>query len=139
MAWDQRVGETVTTPDPQRVRDEIDNEAICRAWLALAGTLPDAAAGRVSRGEVFYSALDLAEHLIAPKELSGWRIGFTSDGGPYSATLILCNPRSGGFSEISASHPESLTLAFLSAIDRWAQDRARPSVAARYAAIAKPH
>jgi hypothetical protein len=125
MAADQSVGETVATPDPQRVRDEIDNEAIREAWLTWVGTLPDAAAGRVSRGEVFYSALDLAEHLIAPKELSGWRISFTSDGGPYSATLILCNPRSGITSEISAAHPQSLTLAFLSVIGRWAETSAK--------------
>jgi hypothetical protein len=138
MAWDQRAGEAATAPDRQRVRDEIDNEAIGRAWLTWVGSLPEAAAGRVSRGEVFYSALDLAEHLIAPNELCGWRISLTSEGGPYSATLILYNPRSGGPCEISASHPESLTLAFLSAIDRWAQDRARPS-ATRDATVAEPH
>jgi hypothetical protein len=136
MAADQRVAEAATTPDPRRVRDQIDNEAIRQAWLALAGILPDAAAGRVSRGEVFYSALDLAEHLIAPNELSGWRISFTSDGGPYLATLILRNPKSGAVSELSASHPESLTLAFVSVIDRWAKGRAELS-ATRYATVAE--
>jgi hypothetical protein len=138
MAWDQGAEQAATAPDRQRVRDEIDNDAIRQAWLTWVGSLPEAAAGRVSRGEVFYSALDLAEHLIAPDELSGWRINLTSEGGPYSATLILCNQRTGGPSEISASHPESLTLAFLSAIDRWAEARARPS-AARYATIAEPN
>jgi hypothetical protein len=134
MAGDQRAGETATTPDQQRVRDEIDNEAIRQAWLTLVGTLPDAAAGRVSRGEVFYSALDLAEHLIAPNELSGWRISFTSDGGPYLATLMLRNPNSGAVSEISASHPESLTLAFLSVIDGWTRAPAK-SAPTRYATV----
>jgi hypothetical protein len=138
MAVDQRIGEIVTASDPQRVRDEIDNQAIRQAWLRWVGSLPDAASGRLSRGEVFYSALDLAEHLIAPKYLAGWRISLTSDGGPYSATLILYNPRSGGCSEISASHPDSLTLAFLSAIGKWAKDRARPS-AARSATAAEPY
>jgi hypothetical protein len=137
MAWDQGAGEAATTPARQRVRDEIDNEAIRQAWLTWVGSIPETAAGRVSRGEVFYSALDLAELLIAPNELSGWRISLTSEGGPYSVTLILCSPRSGGPSEISASHPESLTLAFLSAIDKWAETRARPS-AARYATVAEP-
>jgi hypothetical protein len=136
MAGDQRVAETATTPDQQRVRDEIDNEAIRQAWLALVGTLPDAAAGRVSRGEVFYSALDLAEHLIAPNELSGWRISFTSDGGPYLATLMLRDLKSGAVSELSALHPESLTLAFVSVIDQWAKGRAEPS-APRYATVAE--
>jgi hypothetical protein len=138
MAGDQRVGAATTAPDQQRVRDEIDNEAIRQAWLALVGTLPDAAADRVSRGEVFYSALDLAEHLIAPNELSGWRISFTSNGGPYLATLMLRNPNSGIVSEISAAHPESLTLAFLSVIDRWAKAPTK-SASARYATVAEPH
>jgi hypothetical protein len=136
MTGDQRAGEAATTPDQQSARDETDNEAIRQAWLTWVGTLPDAAAGRVSRGEVFYSALDLAEHLIAPDELSGWRISFTSDGGPYSATLMLCNSKSGIVSEISAAHPQSLTLAFLSVIDRWAKASAKPAPA-RYVTVAE--
>lgn len=136
MAGGNSIAEAATASERQRRRDEIDNEAIREAWLTLAGSLPDAAAGRVSRGEVFYSALDLAEHLIAPDELSGWRISFTSDGGPYSATLMLCHPKSGIVSELSSDHPESLTLAFLSAIDRWARGRVRPS-ATRHATVAE--
>jgi hypothetical protein len=136
MAGDQRVADAKSTSDRQRVRDETDNEAIRQAWQTLVGSLPDAAADRVSRGEVFYSALDLAEHLIAPSELSGWRISLTSEGGPYSATLILCNPESGIVSEISASDPESLTLALLCAINLWAKGRAKPP-AARNTTIAE--
>jgi hypothetical protein len=112
--------ETASTPHQPRDRDEIDNAAIRQAWLTLAGAVPDTAAGRVSRGEVFYAALDLAEHLIDPNELSGWRISFTSDGGPYTATLMLRNSGSGIVSEISAEHAQSLTLAFISVIGRWA-------------------
>jgi hypothetical protein len=131
MAGGNSIAETATASERQRVRDEIDNDAIRQAWLALAGSLPDAAAGRVSRGEVFYSALDLAEHLIAPEQLSGWRISFTSDGGPYLATLMLRDPKSGIVSELSSSHPESLTLAFLSVMERWAKARARPAAIRR--------
>jgi hypothetical protein len=126
MAGGNIDAEATTTLHQPRARDEIDNEAIRNAWLALAGALPDAAAGRVSRGEVFYSALDLAEHLIAPGELSGWRISFTSEGGPYLATLMLRNPQSGLVSELTAQHAESLTLAFISVIDRWAKTAAKP-------------
>jgi hypothetical protein len=136
MEGDQCAAKAKTTSDRQRVRDETDNEAIRQAWQTLVGSLPDAAAGRVSRGEVFYSALDLAEHLIAPSELSGWRISLTSEGGPYSATLIVSNPESGVVSEISASDPQSLTLAFLCAIDQWAKGRAKPP-AARYTTVAE--
>ncbi|MEI9923174.1 MAG: hypothetical protein WDN50_06215 [Bradyrhizobium sp.] len=120
MAGDNIGAETASTLHQPRSRDEIDNEAIRQAWLTFAGAVPDTAAGRVSRGEVFYSALDLAEHLIAPNELSGWRISFTSEGGPYTATLMLHNPRSGIVSEISAEHAQSLTLAFIAVIGRWA-------------------
>jgi hypothetical protein len=135
MTSDHPPAEAATASDRQRLRDEIDNEAIHQAWLTWVGSIPETAAGRVSRGEVFYSALDLAEYLIAPDEFTGWRISLTSEGGPYSATLILHDPWSGP-REMSASDPESLTLAFLSAIDSWAKDRARVS-AARYARIAQ--
>jgi hypothetical protein len=127
MAGNRRAAGAATSADRQQVRDEIDNEAVRQAWLTLVGTLPAAAAGRVSRGEVFYSALDLVEHLIEPGQLLGWRISFSSDGGPYSATLMLRNPASGIPSELSSSHPESLTLAFLSVIDRWNEGRVETS------------
>jgi hypothetical protein len=137
MAGGNSIAETAMASERQRMRDEIDNDAIRQAWLALAGSLPDAAADRVSRGEVFYAALDLAEHLIAPEQLSGWRISFTSDGGPYLATLMLRDPGSGVVSELSSSHPESLTLAFLSVTERWAKAHAKPA-AIRRATVAEP-
>ncbi len=48
----------------QAERDEIDNKAVQEAWLSLAGTLPVSTEQSIARGEVFYSALDLAEYLI---------------------------------------------------------------------------
>jgi hypothetical protein len=100
-------------------RDEIDNAAVREAWQRWSGRLPDAAEARVARGEVFYSALDLAEHLIPPAEFAGWRISFTSDGGPYAAVLLL-RDGGGGCSEVSATDPGSLTLALIAAIAAWA-------------------
>jgi|ERR1700722_7701283 hypothetical protein len=126
MTERESIAETTTTSGQRRLRDEIDNDAIRQAWLTFVGAVPEAAAGRVSRGEVFYSALDLAEHLIAPEQLSGWRINFTSDGGPYGATLMLHNPGSGAVSEISSSHPDSLTLAYLSVVESWSNATAKP-------------
>jgi hypothetical protein len=125
MVGDNIGTETASTPHQPRSRDEIDNKAIRQAWLTFAGAVPDTATGRVSRGEVFYSALDLAEHLIAPNELSGWRISFTSDGGPYTATLMLRDSRYGIVSEISAEHAQSLTLAFIAVIGMWAGTTAK--------------
>jgi hypothetical protein len=129
MTERESIAETTTAYGQQRQRDEIDNAAIRQAWLAFVGAVPEAAAAQVSRGEVFYSALDLAEYLIAPDQLSGWRINFTSDGGPYGATLILHNPASGAVSEISSSHPDSLTLAFLSVIENWSNATAKSAPA----------
>jgi hypothetical protein len=129
MTEGKSIAEMATRSERPRARDEIDNDAVRQAWLTLVGSLPEEAAGRVSRGEVFYSALDLAEHLIAPGQLSGWRISFTSDGGPYGATLILHTPGSGAASEISCSHPDSLTLAILSVIERWNDAAAKPAPA----------
>jgi hypothetical protein len=127
MTEGKSIAEMAMVSEWPRLRDEIDNDAVRQAWLTLVGSLPEEAAGRVSRGEVFYSALDLAEHLIAPGQLSGWRISFTSDGGPYGATLILHTTGSGAVSEISCSHPHSLTLAFLSVIERWNDATAKPA------------
>jgi hypothetical protein len=109
----------------QAERDEMDNKAVQEAWLSLAGTLPLSTAQGIARGEVFYSALDLAEHLIGTSNLAGWRISFTTDGGPYVAALLLHGPRPETQSEIIASHPTSLALAFTSAIKKWA-DNAKP-------------
>jgi hypothetical protein len=111
----------------QRGRDEIDNAAVREAWQRWSGRLPDAAEARVARGEVFYSALDLAEHLIPPAEFVGWRISFTSDGGPYAAVLLLRDGR-GGPSEISATDPTSLTLALIAAIAAWTSQTWHPSL-----------
>src|SRR5258708_1241174 len=107
----------------QRERDDIDNEAILEAWKSLTGSLPASAAGRVSRGEVFYSALDLAEHLIGSRELAGWKVSFTSEGGPYTARLFLNTNGTGKSREIEASHPSSLTLAMTSAVRAWVERR----------------
>jgi hypothetical protein len=136
MTERESIAETTTASEQRRLRDEIDNAAIRQAWLTFVGAVPEAVAGRVSRGEVFYSALDLAEHLIAPDQLSGWRINFTSDGGPYGATLILHDPASGAVSEISSSHPVSLTLAFLSVIESWSNAAAK-SPPAQYPTLAE--
>jgi hypothetical protein len=105
----------------QRERDEIDNEAVLKAWKSLTGSLPASAEGQISRGEVFYSALDLAEYLIGSKELSGWRVSFTSEGGPYTARLFLNAHRAGGTRKIEATHPSSLTIAMTSAIRNWVE------------------
>src|SRR5262245_28942337 len=98
----------VSSASSQAERDTLDNEVVRDAWLSLAGTLPLAIEQRVSRGEVFYSALDLAEYLIGTDRLAGWRISFTTDGGPYSAALLLKTPRNGTPGEIAGTHPTSL-------------------------------
>jgi hypothetical protein len=104
----------------QAERDELDNKAVQEAWLSLAGTLPVSTEQSIGRGEVFYSALDLAEYLIGSSSLAGWRISFTTDGGPYVAVLLLNGPRDETQRELTASHPTSLALAFTSVIRKWA-------------------
>jgi hypothetical protein len=106
----------------QAERDEMDNKAVQEAWLSLAGTLPLSTEQGIGRGEVFYSALDLAEYLIGSNNLAGWRISFTTDGGPYAAALLLKGQRHETQSEITASHPTSLALAFTSVIRKWAEN-----------------
>ena len=110
-------------PLPERERDRIDNEAVHDAWISLTGALPRFAEQRISRGEVFYSALDLAEAVIGSKNLAGWRISFTTEGGPYGAALLLKDTGNGASTEIIASHPTSLALAFISVVEKWAADR----------------
>jgi hypothetical protein len=109
----------------QAERDELDNRAVQDAWLSLAGTLPTSTDQSIRRGEVFYSALELAEYLIGSKSLAGWRVSFTTDGGPYAAALFLNDQQSGTQGEITASHPNSLALAFTSAIRKWMDQNAK--------------
>ncbi len=54
----------------QAERDELDNKAVQEAWLSLAGTLPVSTEQSIARGEVFYSALDLAEYLIGSDDMA---------------------------------------------------------------------
>lgn len=109
----------------QNERDEIDNRAVQEAWRSLAGMLPASTEQSIARGEVFYSALELAEYLIGTNNLVGWRISFTTDGGPYAAALLLKDPGAETQSEIAASHPTSLALAFTSVIRKWADNTKR--------------
>jgi len=113
------------SPLTQVERDEIDNRAVEEAWLSLAGNLPKSTEQSIRRGEVFYSVLELAEYLIGSKHLTGWRISFTTDGGPYAAALFLADPTSGAQHEITATHPNSLTLAFTSALKKWIDRKAK--------------
>jgi hypothetical protein len=117
------IEETIANPCPiltQAERDEIDNAAVKDAWISLAGVLPVSTGQRIARGEVFYSALELAEYLIGAHKLAGWRINFTTDGGPYSAVLLLNgSPETEPEVEIAAIHPTSLALAFISVIRKW--------------------
>src|SRR5690348_17166423 len=108
----------------QAERDELDNKAVQEAWLSLAGTLPASTEQSIARGEVFYSALDLAEYIIGSRAMAGWRISFTTDGGPYAAALLLNGTQGKGEAqrEITASHPTSLAMAFTSVIRKWAED-----------------
>ena len=105
----------------QDERDEIDNRSVRDAWKSLVGGVPFPAEQQVERGEVFYSALDLAEIIVGPTRLVGWRVSFTSEGGPYAATLIVRDPKSDLPSEFTATHPRSLTLALTSVVRAWAE------------------
>jgi hypothetical protein len=105
----------------QGERDDIDNRSVRDAWKSLVGNVPFPAEQQVERGEVFYSALDLAELVIGPRRLAGWRVSFTSDGGPYAATLIVRDSPLDGLEEFTATHPRSLTLALTSVVRAWAE------------------
>jgi hypothetical protein len=84
--------------------------------------VPFPAEQQVERGEAFYSALDLAEIIVGSTRLEGWRVSFTSGGGPHAATLIVRDPKSDLPSEFTATHPRSLTLALTSVIRAWAEN-----------------
>jgi len=105
----------------QDERDEIDNRSVREAWKSLVGAVPFPAEQQVERGEVFYSALDLAETIVGPTRLAGWRVSFTSEGGPYAATLIVRDSKSNLPNEFTATHPRSLTLALTSVVRAWAE------------------
>lgn len=104
----------------QLERDEIDNRAVREAWLRYIGSIPLTIEQQIGRGEVFFSALDLAETVLGPKRLDGWRVSFSSEGGPYTVTLTVRHVSTDQPANMTATHPGSLTLAMTSVLSELA-------------------
>jgi hypothetical protein len=114
---------TLDVPVGQVSLEEQDTRAIRQAWSKLAGQLPVQVEERLAKRQFFDAALDLAQRVIGEERLQGFRLSFTSLGGPYVATLLLRDGAAEKPIELAAQHEDSLIQAFLTAIQDWARGR----------------
>ncbi|NNM72813.1 hypothetical protein [Enterovirga aerilata] len=103
--------------------EEQDARAVRQAWAQLAAPMPLQIEERLATRQFFDAALDLAHRVVGQERLHGFRLSFTSLGGPYAATLILAEPDGGGLGEVGAEHETSLVQALVAAIFRWAREQ----------------
>jgi hypothetical protein len=100
--------------------DDTQDAAILRdAWLEMTSSLPDAPADLIARQRFTEAALDLVEDVIARDQLVGWRLTFTSVGGPYGAILFARRSDGGTVEEIRQENDASLSMAIVDALRVW--------------------
>lgn len=94
-----------------------DVEAIREAWEVLGEAVPARIEALLDVGRSLDAVLALAYHVIGREALVRWRIEFTTEGGPYGATLFVRREVAGGDVEVIVSHNDvSLTRAFAGAV-----------------------
>lgn len=98
-------------------------DGVARAWVAHRGALPQRIDHLIETGRYLDAAIELAQEMIGEPPLAGWRLRFTSAGGPYAVELLNSAgaplPGGAGASEVALSD------AFLNAIDGWSAVRPR--------------
>lgn len=106
--------------------EDIEEAGILRsAWREMTSSLPDAPEDLIARHRFTEAALDLVEHVVGHDQLVGWRLTFTSVGGPYSATLFARRFNSARIEEIGKENDTSLSVAIVDALRFWLESSAR--------------
>ncbi len=86
---------------------------------------------RLAKRQFFDAAPDLAQRVVGEERLHGFRLSFTSLGGPYVARLLLRDGVAAKPVEIAAQREDPLVRAFLTALQDWARGRfVRPMTSA---------
>jgi hypothetical protein len=116
---------TPDVPAGEASLEEQDALAIRMAWSQLAAPMPIQIEERLARRQFFDAALDLATSVIGEDRLHGFRLSFTSLGGPYMVTLLLRDGAGKEAVELGAQHDTSLVQAFLLAVRDCASYAAR--------------
>jgi hypothetical protein len=112
---------TRDVPAGEASLEEQDARAVRQAWSKMAGPMPVQVEERLAKRQFFDAALDLAQRVVGEERLHGFRLSFTSLGGPYIATLLLRDGVADKPVEVAAQHEDSLVQAFLTAIQDWAR------------------
>lgn len=102
-------------PEPPS-RDE-EAAALRAAWLDVASRCPERIGSLIDDDRFLDAAIELGRAVIGEPALLGWRLTFTSAGGPYEARLFW---RRGGTSgESIGDSDRASSLAFLLAIQQF--------------------
>lgn len=107
---------------------EADN--LRTAWLDMTSSLPQEQEYLIAQHRLIEAALDLVEYVIGHDQLIGWRLTFTSVGGPYSATLFVRRTGTVIIGEIRHEDDLSLSAAIVDVIRTWLGNSTPPTLAA---------
>jgi hypothetical protein len=66
-----------------------DADVTRRAWETLTGDVPESIEALIPVDGFFDSAIALGEFVLGQDQLLGWRVEYSSRGGPYSASLFI--------------------------------------------------
>ncbi|MGE0846347.1 MAG: hypothetical protein AB7L41_08750 [Flavobacteriaceae bacterium] len=95
-----------------------DDEArlVEESWTRYQGHVPRHVRDLVEAGRYLDAAIELARQVIGEPPLIGWRMAFTSAGGPYEVQLLFDRPRLEA--NATGASEQALSAAFLDAISK---------------------
>lgn len=85
---------------------------VADAWIKHAGQLPMPVQGLLEAGRYLDATIELARSAIGQPPLVGWKMRFTSAGGPYEVELIFGGSRA----TVIGCSDHALSAAFVNAI-----------------------
>jgi hypothetical protein len=92
---------------------------VADAWTRHVGKVSEPIRDMLDAGRYLDAAIELAKVLIG-SPLIGWKLRFTSSGGPYEVELLLDD----GWQSPIGQSDQALTIAFVEAISNWRRSRA---------------
>jgi hypothetical protein len=98
--------------------------ALCRkAWLSVAGSIPDEAARMLARNECFFALLLLLETIAGPR-LVRWRVRFIEGGRSYEGSAWISD-EAGEVHAYEHHHPSSMARSLLAVIEQVGEGRVK--------------
>lgn len=90
---------------------------IIRAWRRLGRELPKSISDLIAFGRVTEAALDSVEQILGRDRILGWRMTYSSRGGPYGAYIFMRCGVGGNIVEYSSISRRSLPEALIIALE----------------------